>query len=45
MNIRRSFRKGFITKEKLDYFMEKYTVLIKGNYAYQKFLLLQKPKT
>lgn len=45
MNIHRSFRKGFIIKEKADYITEKYTVLIKGIQAYQKFLLLQELKT
>ena len=45
MNIYRSSRKTFITKEKSDYLTEKYTVLIKGIYAYQKFLMLQELKT
>jgi len=34
MNVHRSFRKGFISKEKIDYLTEKYTILIKGIYAY-----------
>lgn len=45
MNIHRSFRKGFILKEKADYIIERYTVLIKGIQAYQKFLSLQELKT
>ena len=45
MNIHRSFRKGFVLKEKTDYLIERYTVLIKGIYAYQKFLMLQELKT
>lgn len=44
-NINRSCRKGFILKEKVDYIVEKYTVLLKGIYAYIKFLMLQELKT
>ncbi len=45
MNVHRSSRKAFVPKEKADYLTEKYTVLIKGIYAYQKFLMLQELKT
>ncbi len=45
MNIHRSSRKGFLSKEKADYLTERYMVLIKGIYAYQKFLMLQQLKT
>lgn len=44
-NIGRSFRKGFIVKEKSDNLFERYTILIKGIHAYIKFLMLQQLKT
>jgi len=44
-NIQRSYRKGFVKTEKIDYLVEKYTIIIRGIAAYQKFLLLQELKT
>lgn len=44
-NIHRSFRKGFMEEERSIYFSEKYTIVIRGIVAYQKFLSLQELKT
>lgn len=44
-NISRSHRKGFITKEKTDILIDRYTVLLKGIHAYIKFLMLHGLKT
>ncbi len=44
-NIHRSYRKGFIEKEKAEKLVNDYTILLKGIYAYEKFLMLQELKT
>ncbi|MFA6145996.1 MAG: four helix bundle protein [Patescibacteria group bacterium] len=49
-NILRSSKKDFISEEKTNDLADKYTVLLKGIFAYIKFLMLQeakikKPKT
>ncbi|MEK7124091.1 MAG: four helix bundle protein [Patescibacteria group bacterium] len=44
-NIHRSYRKGFVPAEKSEYLVDKYTTLIRGIAAYQKFLRLKELKT
>jgi four helix bundle protein len=44
-NIGRSFRKGFILKEKSADLINRYTILLKGIHAYIKFLMLNELKT
>lgn len=44
-NIGRSFRKEFISKDKSDNIVDRYTILIKGISAYIKFLILNELKT
>lgn len=44
-NIGRSFRKGFIGKEKSNHLIDRYTILLKGIQAYLKFLMLNELKT
>lgn len=44
-NISRSFRKGFISREKADNIINQYTILLKGIYAYIRFLMLNEIKT
>ncbi len=44
-NIIKSARKDFIKKESTDKLVDKYTILLKGIYAYEKFLMLQNLKT
>jgi len=44
-NIGRSFRKGFILKEKADDLINQYTILLKGTHVYIKFLMLKELKT
>ena len=43
-NIIRSERKGFNIKEKSEELISRYTILLKGIYAYEKFLRLQELK-
>lgn len=38
-NIKKSYRKGFIEEYEMGKMTEQYTVLLKGIYAYKKFLL------
>lgn len=43
-NLSRSFRKGFLSEASCNILVNQYTTLLKGTYAFKRFLLLNQPK-
>ncbi len=44
-NVKKSYRKGFISQGESDKIIEQYTILLKGIFAYKRFLLVNSSKT